>query len=183
MEDKKLEVRIYLFTIYQLSGNQKGIQCLHAALRYGRKYYFDPTFNYFMDNWETAMMMNGGTTNIRVNEEGVSVGTLNQILDKIKANDINHTFFHEPDLNDALTSVCFLVDERVFNFKDYPKFSDYVISHLNTDLPNEEIVRIRIMGVETIKEVYAKEYGDWLELIGGKQNEFLKDLLPNYRWA
>ena len=33
---KELELRMYFFTIYQLSGIQKGIQAGHAALEYAR---------------------------------------------------------------------------------------------------------------------------------------------------
>ena len=67
------------------------------------------------------MIMSGGTTNSnRSLGTGESIGSLNQIVDSLADNGIDHAVFVEPDLNNALTAVCFLADERVFDYEKYP---------------------------------------------------------------
>jgi hypothetical protein len=70
--------------------------------------------------------------------------------------------FREPDLNDTLTAVVFLVDERVFKKDLYPNFEvDINVS----DSTNE------------------KQYQQWVEKIGGEKNVFLRNYLTNFKLA
>ena len=112
------------------------------------------------------MILNGGTTNGNIlagsiNDDppgGSSVGTLNQILDSLTINGVPRAYFCEPDLNDALTAVCFLVDERVYNYEDYP------------DLDDDELIS-KAMEV------------DWILKLGGYKNVFLRQLLKYKKLA
>ena len=54
--------------------------------------------------------MNGGTTNSSRDSDGDRVGSLNRIAENLLNNDVNNSVFHEPDLENALTAVCFLAD-------------------------------------------------------------------------
>ena len=110
---ENFEKRMYFFVPYQLTGIQKGIQCGHAALEYALKYKHDDIFNNFVQYHKTWIVLNGGTTN----NSQKYIGTLNNILNVLVENNIKHSTFFEPDLNDSLTSICVIIDERVFNFK------------------------------------------------------------------
>jgi hypothetical protein len=77
MEDKILELRMYFFVPYNISEIQKGIQAGHAALRYARQFSADnPDVWNFVDNYETWIILNGGTTNNERDFEDVPLGTL-----------------------------------------------------------------------------------------------------------
>jgi hypothetical protein len=116
-----LELRMYFFTIYQLSGIQAGIQCGHAALEYANMYKDDPQYKDFIENWKTWVILNGGTTNSCSDE----LGSLNEIVNQFGAKGIKYSVFHEPDLNNALTAMCFIADSRVFTFKPSRRLFEY----------------------------------------------------------
>lgn len=116
--EERLELRMYFFTIYQLSGIQAGIQCGHAALEYAHMFKDDPQYIDFIENWKTWVILNGGTTN----SNGDELGSLNEIVMQFKIKGIKYSVFHEPDLNNALTAMCFIADSRVFTFKPSKRF-------------------------------------------------------------
>lgn len=154
---ENLEKRMYFFVIYQLTGIQKSIQCGHSVEQYAHNNATDPEYLDYVKNWRTWIVLDGGTTNSNVK----SFGTLNQILISLRENNIKHGYFHEPDLNNALTSVCFLADERVFNLDKYPDYETYVDYNQN-DYMN---------------------YKDWVEYIGGEYNLFLRELIKYKKLA
>ena len=119
---ENLELRMYFFVPYNLSSIQKGIQAGHAALEYALRYGRTELFKTFMRDYKTWIILNGGTTrDVGISmENGIEAGTLNQIRLGLESNNIFHSFFREPDLNYALTAVCFIADERVWNFEKYP---------------------------------------------------------------
>lgn len=55
MEEKQLELRMYFFVNYQLTGMQKGIQSAHVSLEYARKFKDSELFIDFVDNWKTMI--------------------------------------------------------------------------------------------------------------------------------
>jgi hypothetical protein len=126
-EVEVLELRMYFFVPYNISPIQKAIQAGHAALEYADKFAGDEVFIKFVREHKTWVILDGGTTNERRDFDGVVMGSLNQIADSLLENDIPFSYFQEPDLNDALTAVCFICDERVFNRKDYPNFIDWLL--------------------------------------------------------
>lgn len=157
---KELEKRMYFFVPYQLTGIQQGIQCGHAVEQYAHKYKDDIEYIDFVENWKTWVVLNGGTTNSNLENPG----TLNVIHRSLIDNYIKCKSFYEPDLNDALTAICFICDERVFNKEKYPDFEDLML-----------------------KSVYEYQivtnYDQWLEFIGGEKNLFLRELLKGKRLA
>ena len=84
----------------------------------------------------------------------------------------------KPDLNNALTSVVFLVDERVWNKELYP---DYV------DLPkpwaNKGRYRPNEKELSNYDEKNLKNREQWVTKIGGPKNDFLRTWLRNFRLA
>jgi hypothetical protein len=187
-EEKLLEYKMYFFTIYQLTGIQAGIQCGHAALEYANKYGSDEEFIIFVRNWKTWIILNGGTTNERRDIEGIVMGSLNQIADDLQQNDIQFSYFQEPDLNDALTALCFIVDERVFNRKDYPDFVDYILDikmypEAKEAAPAENIIMLKTQSMEKLQEMFPEYYKEWVRFIGGIKNVFLRELIRDKKLA
>lgn len=169
---------MYFLVPYNISEIQKGIQAGHAALRYARKYADNDSSVWdFVDNHETWIILNGGTTNTtQIPETGLYEGSMDNYLGELCAfmvdnpNDkINFSYFYEPDLNNALTAICLIVDERVFNRKDYPDFYDWV---------KEQEVFVTANDTHhwsLLKENYTKEIG--------KDIAFLKELLNTKKLA
>lgn len=126
----KLEYRMYGVVPYNISEIQKGIQFGHAVVEYALKYFKDEDFQKWAKIDKTFMVMNGGTTNNgeephkSVNRDEPYVGSIQKIHLELKHNKIKLATFFEPDLNDTLTGVVFLVDERVFNKEKYPDVID-----------------------------------------------------------
>jgi hypothetical protein len=164
---EELELRMYFFVPYQLTGIQQGIQSGHAALEFALKYgRYNPNHIIwdFIEKYKTWVILNGGTTNS--GHRGSVVGSLNVIENSISiynlSADVNDKIdverFFEPDLNDTMTAVCFICDERVFNKVKYPDYEGY---------GND----------------FADDYDEWLESIGGEKNVFLRELIKDKKLA
>ena len=177
--EERLELRMYFFTIYQLTGIQKGIQCGHAALEYAHKYGNTELFIEFIENWKTWVILNGGTTNYDENVE--FRGSLNLIYDELKNNKIDFAYFSEPDLNDAMTAICFICDERVFNRKDYPDFKNYLLDKMDDD--SESHCNIKLLLDDELIEQYPESYKEWVRLLGGIKNVYLRNLIRDKKLA
>jgi len=167
-----LEKRMYFLVPYNISPIQQAIQAGHAALEYALKYPDDEDFIDFVDNHKTWIILNGGTTNDkRELGTGIAKGTLNQALDAIaEQGNIKYSVFEEPDLNNALTAICLIVDERVFNREDYPDFSDYL-----RNLGFRKDSEIEDWKLKKLEEEY--------ENLMGKDIVFLKNLLNTKKLA
>jgi hypothetical protein len=156
---EKLELRMYGFVNYQLTGIQKGIQFGHAVVKFGQKIKNSgdleliEKWNDWADNWQTFIILDGGTTNL----DSTNLGTLNQYFKEIEEREIPCQDFKEPDLGNQMTSFVFLADERVFNRKKYPDFTG---SWFNP---------------------FAKK--NWIKQIGGEQNYLLREFLKNKKLA
>lgn len=168
---KILEKRFYFLVPYNISPEQKGIQAGHAALKYAHKY--PKQFNEAMNNnHEKWIVLNGGTTNNSMDYE--RSGSLDVSLRQLIEHNIPFSSFYEPDLNDALTAVCLLVDERVYNRKDYPDFKDWVL--------NENVKQHLPIG--SIDKVTDKLLNQYLKDVGiTKDIYILKELLNTKKLA
>ena len=160
-----MELRMYGLVNYQLTGIQSGIQFLHGVVDYAQMVNIEGGEElYKYNNWatlyKTVILLNGGTTNTNPSQ----LGTLNKHLQTLKDNGVICQDFYEPDLGDQLTSVVFIVDERVFNYVDYPQFEPSTFASLS-------------------KSKYNKEYNGWMKKMGGEKNVFLRNFLKNFRLA
>jgi hypothetical protein len=191
---KKLELRMYGLVPYNISPIQQAIQFGHAVVEYGQKvngneFQLDSvTYNDWANNWKTFIILNGGTTNHKTSlEDGLPFGTLNNHLLTLMDNDIDFAQFNEPDLGDQLTAVVFIVDERVFNRKKYPDFSDWLMNSKYGDLIRAELGENVYTISENIKNSNNKEdkksYNEWISFVGGEKNVFLRDFLKNFKLA
>jgi hypothetical protein len=163
MEDNNLELRMYFFVPYNISTIAMGIQAGHSlgryALTFGRTNPEHPVWE-FLTNHQTWIINNGGTTNDELDFDGIPYGTLNQIGEGLSQNDIEFSFFHEPDLNHALTALCFICDSRVFDKKNYPDFVDYLINKsYPTDAQSQ--ISLRTRNYDDVVENNNKEYNHY----------------------
>ena len=183
-----LELRMYFFVPYNISPIQQGIQAGHALGRYALKYgRWDPMHVVwdYLERWETFMVLNGGTTNSNRDFTMISAGSLNQIADDLVENEIEMAYMIEPDLNDALSAVAFICDERVFNKELYPEFWDFMSDQTEPeDAPTKVRLEVMTTPVEDWPELYGQQYINWKEdIIGGDQNFFLRELLRDKKRA
>ena len=191
-----LELRMYGMVPYNISPIQQGIQFGHAVVDYGQKMKYlgehkqslNIQYNDWADNWKTFIILNGGTSNHSINRYHQSdepfVGLMESNLVLLEQNGIEIATFYEPDLNDMLSAVVFIVDERVFNRKKYPDFEDWIIENygdLIIDNGKEYPITRRIK--ESNSKEDQKVYQSWVKIIGGEKNVFLRDFLKNFRLA
>jgi hypothetical protein len=196
--NEKLELRMYGLVPFNISSIQQAIQFGHAIVEYGQKIKMPQSLNKmslnapciyddWADNWKTFIILNGGTTNHRTNiADGLPFGSLNQHLLTLLENNIDFAQFKEPDLGDQLTAIVFIVDERVFNRKKYPNFEDWVIENYG-ELVKTDYYTSSYMLAQQIKNSDSKRdkkvYDEWVKLIGGEKNIFLRDFLKNFKLA
>ncbi len=101
---------------------QSVIQFGHAGVEYGEmvKMGDSTIYNKWAKQDKTFIVLNGGTTN--ENRESKFYGSMQKNRDMLDNMGIFFAEFHEPDLNDSLSAVVFLVDERVWNRELYPEY-------------------------------------------------------------
>ena len=100
-------MRLYGFVMYNLSGIQKGIQFGHAAVEYSR-YAMNGIDGYkqyaeFADNHKTFILLDGGSSN-----------DMQYRLLELDDLEIPNAVFHEPDLNNSLSAIAFILPEDVY---------------------------------------------------------------------
>lgn len=189
--ENKLELRMYGFVPYNISEIQKGIQFGHALVEYGLVNFHSTQYLDWAKYWKTFIILNGGTSNHSTNRYHQTdedyIGSMETILETLKENDVKVATFFEPDLNDMLSGIVFIIDERVFNRKKYLDFGDWFVETHGDFLfdrmiqPNK-LDRMRREGYfETTNDKEEKKfYQEWVDHVGGEKNVFLRDYLnPN----
>lgn len=151
----KIKYRMYGLVPYNISPIQQGIQFGHAVVEYQLKYGHTKGYKQWSKYDKTFIILNGGTTNLGNNNSGY-IGSLNKHLEALHSEGIITAEFYEEDLGNQLTAVVFLVDERVFDKEYYPDFN---FDDLDV------------------------EYNDWVKVVGGKENVFLRSFLPKFKLA
>lgn len=159
-ENKKLAYRTYVLVLRQLSPINKGVQAEHSSKRFVWKYKNDEEISYVFDpempENETTIMLDGG-----VHQDMV------EIKDKLESAGVKFSYFEEPDLNNCLTAITFIADERVWDrkyFKTFQEFYDYFMQFYGTDLQ---------------LDTDPPTYNEWLVHIGGEKNALLIEILQN----
>jgi hypothetical protein len=153
-----LKQRMYSFVIYQLSGIQAGIQAGHAWMEYARENFNDPDFQQWINDDRTVIILNGGTTNSLGDDfyhpEINYKGDMDEIIPKLIELGVNYSTFYEPDLNSALTSIAFLVDETVWDYEKYPIIRNNVMTYSSIHDKEREIA----LNVEKYGKDFEKSY-------------------------
>jgi hypothetical protein len=188
-----LELRMYFFVPYNISDIQKGIQAGHAALQYAFMHGSSTIFKDFAEYDKTWIILNGGTTNYDLIgnprlDENPYKGSLDNIAHQLVANNIQMAVFQEPDLNDALSAVCFIADERVFNHEKYPDFATWLMEvKMYPDayaiMQEGSKVFLQNLTPEQCTEAFPTWYPEWKEFLGGEKNLFLRNLIRGKKLA
>ena len=134
---------MYSLVLRQLNPMQKGIQSLHAVVEYanyiqsGSK--FDPSLKQNYKEWsdydKTMIVLDSGTSDDLFEDR--------QILAELG---VFNVAFNEPDLYNMPTAVCFILDERVWDTKNYPDYQQYLenwkiksYGHPMSYIPTEDV--------------------------------------------
>ncbi len=179
--DMYLEYRMYGIVPYNISPIQAGIQFGHAVVEYQQNVRgmgkIEDIYNKWASQDKTFIICNGGTTN--ENLEDKWYGSMQKRRDALFEAGILFAEFREPDLNNTLTAVVFLVDERVFNEELYPNY-------VNMAYPWEDKGR----GYKPKEDEMVKWETDnamnrekWVDKIGNEKNDFLRKFLKPLRLA
>lgn len=150
---------MYHLVMYNISPIQQGIQAYHAGMEYAKKWFNTDEFKQWLNNEKTVIILNGGTSNSNVLSK--YYGTLQKYKNELLINNVQHADFYEPDLNDTLSAIAFLVPEQVWDKENYP---DYPFISEDGDAD-------------------AEEYHKWVYLMGGKQNVWLRNFLSQFKLA
>lgn len=184
------DLRMYFLVPYNISDIQKGIQAGHDALRYARKFGAGDENAWvwdFVDNHETWIILNGGTTNNSLDRPGTLQQSYRSILEYNIASDtpdeqVDVTTFYEPDLNDAMTSVCFIAEEDSWDYDEYTDFKRFFLDEISVFGRDKRIDSK--LGYFALKEKFPKTFEKWTnEVMGGKRNVFLRELLIGKKLA
>jgi hypothetical protein len=164
---KNRTYRMYGLVPYNISPIQQGIQFGHAVVEYGLEFGTTPEYQKWAKEDKTFIILNGGTTNTRYDENDNHIGSLNNHRQLLSDEEVQFRSFFEPDLGDQLTAVVFLVDDRVFDKKIWP---DYNGTFYVDGTPE------------------ATEYWNWIMKFSDSEQEarrivFLREFLKNFRLA
>ena len=164
---------MYGFVPYNISEIQKGIQFGHGVVEYAQKYFKDNNYQEWANNHKTFIILNGGTST-----------TMRQHAITLNEERIKNSHFLEPDLNDMMSAVVFLVDSRVYDRETYLDFYDFCLKIKGrNNLPQVESQLEKNQLQDLAKEMGSTDYKDWVEYVGGENNVFLREYLKNFRLA
>jgi hypothetical protein len=94
---------MYFFVMRQLNGLNKGIQAGHAAIEYGLKYGKTKAYKDFAKYHKTFIILDGGGS-----------GDMKSRMIELEYFKVNHAPFYEPDLNNSLSAIAFIVPESIY---------------------------------------------------------------------
>jgi hypothetical protein len=165
--------RMYGFVPYNISPIQQGIQFGHAVQEYNNLMMaltssmtvsLKDAFDCWRKNDKTFIILNGSTTNLHPER----LGTMNKLLIELTEAGILCATFNEPDLGDQLTAFVFLVDDRVYDKKNWPDYRGPYVSFT--------------------KEPHPQAYAEWKSGFSDDKDEcerivWLRDLLDKCKLA
>lgn len=153
----RLIYRMYCINIRHLSGVNKAVQANHSSVEYVWKYKNEKYLEHYINEDKTTIMVDGGTHQ-----------DMCDIQQTLKTAGINHTYFIEPDLNNCMTAITLVADERVWDRENYMSYKDFVDMQMIEDGKDPIF--------SSIRPGYLNE---WYEYIGGEKNHILIELLKN----
>lgn len=135
--------RMYSLVLRQLSPIQKGVQSAHSIVEYIHKFHKSTDYIQWVNVDKTIIMLDGGTYQ-----------DMKECRDILAELGVPYAAFYEPDLGNLMTSISFLVEDKVWDHDTYPAYED-----------------------ELDENSSDSENPVWLIIMGGKRNlEFRKFL-------
>ena len=138
------DYRMYSLVLRQLNPIQKGVQSAHSIVEYVNKFYKSSEYIQWANVDKTIIILDGGT-----------YPELKECRDRLINLGVNVASFYEEDLGNILTSISFLVEDKVWDHNNYPSFEE----ELNDESKNPL----------------------WLITMGGKRNLELRKFLSSKR--
>lgn len=183
----KPALRMYFLVMYNISPIQQGIQALHAVVEYFLKHWKDKEFWRWALSHKTVVILNGGTSNDGHHSEygePKQKGTMETHFQTLKDNKIKCAAFYEPDLNYSCSAIAFLVDERVFNRKDYPDFTPIVDETVEAYVTTAKTLKAykNVSTEQLIEVAFEEQKKEYVKSVG-KDIAFLKEFLKPFRLA
>lgn len=139
--------RMYSLVLRQLNPIQKGVQSAHSIVEYINKFYKSSEYIQWVNVDKTIIMLDGGTYQ-----------ELKECRDVLQDLEVPYASFHEKDLGNIVTSISFLVEDKVWDTKAYP-VNEEELDDISSDF--EDPV--------------------WLIMMGGKRNLDLRKFLLSKR--
>ena len=135
--------RMYSLVLRQLSPIQKGVQSSHSIVEYIQKFHKSTEYIQWVNVDKTIIMLDGGTYQ-----------EMKECRDTLSDLGVSYAAFYEQDLGNLITSISFLVEDKVWDSKTYPAYEE-----------------------ELEENSSESENPVWLIMMGGKRNlEFRKFL-------
>lgn len=121
----KFNSRGYSICPRHLSGIQAGIQTAHGASFFAKEF---PEINkWYVETDATLIVL-----------EDNSMDSIKQIINYLVVLDIPFYVFREPDLDNLITSVYFVLDEELYNFSE-AQFIEYLKQNSENDYTYTEL--------------------------------------------
>jgi hypothetical protein len=179
--------RMYGLVPYNISPIQQGIQFGHALQEYNNNLH-----DMSSSDWSLSTDMGGINKDERelcrrfelwsredktfiILNGGQSV-TMEQHIQTLTDAGIHIGVFREPDLNNMVSGIVFLVPEQVYKKEDWPDFKTWL---KNT---SQDEGLSWMMGYDKLKETYPEKYKEWAGMIG-EENAFLREFTSQFRLA
>ena len=140
---------MYSLVLRQLSPIQKGVQSSHSIVEYINRFYKSSEYIQWVNVDKTIIMLDGGT-----------YPELKECRDALAELGVPYAAFYEEDLGNILTSISFLVEDKVWDSENYPAYEE--------DLDDSSD---------------SSEQPIWLIMMGGKRNLAFRNFLKSKRLA
>ena len=130
--------RMYHIVMYNLSPIQKGIQAGHAALEYVEEYGHKDQYKEFLENHKTWIILDGGGSE-----------QIKQVQKDLDDMGVDNAYFNEPDLNNAMSCVTFLVPEEIYDAEYYARERNLVkVGWVFTDKDTKEWSQLTLQQIK-----------------------------------
>ena len=148
---EELKQRMYGLVMYQLGGSiHAGIQYGHAKDEFSILYGNTKEYKRWLHKDKVYVILNGGTTNKKF-------GTMQTNIQDLKRMGVKFATFKEEDMDNILTAISFLVDERVFYRKKYPDFET-----IERDFSGNKNYKQLVKQAEVLEKNGIFEFRTWL---------------------
>lgn len=137
--------RMYSLVLRQLNPIQKGVQSAHSIVEYSKKFYKSTEYIQWVNVDKTIIILDGGTYN-----------ELKECRDTLIELEVPYAAFYEEDLGNIMTSISFLVEDKIWDSKSYPAYED-----------------------ELDENSSESESPVWLIMMGGKRNLTLRNFIKS----
>ena len=137
---------MYSLVLRQLSPIQKGVQSAHSIVEYVQKFHQLTEYIQWSNVDKTIIMLDGGTYQ-----------EMKECRDKLAELGVPYAAFYEPDLGNLITSISFLIEDKVWDSTSYPSYE------------------------EELEDNSSESDPVWLIMMGGKRNLELRKFLSSKR--